>query len=133
MCVLVATLGGAAFAAARAGVNLRSWLDLRSVVALTGDFASPEPTTPAPVAREVTLVLPRRAEVIVANARALMAGGYFHDALTALEAVRATDPLRADADRLRAEIQRQLIALATLPGVPEPTATTRTRGNGRVP
>src|SRR3954469_23492428 len=52
MCILVATLGGAAVAAARAGVNLRSWLDLRSVVALTGDFASPDPTTAAPVAHE---------------------------------------------------------------------------------
>jgi tetratricopeptide (TPR) repeat protein len=132
-CILVAMIGGGAFAASRKGVDLRSFLDVRSVVALTGDFASPEASMPPPVAREATLVLPRRGEMILANARALMARGHFHEALTALETVRATDPQRADADRLRADIQRQLIALATLPAVPEPAAPAQGKGDRRLP
>jgi hypothetical protein len=68
--------------------------------------------------------------MILTNARALMAGGHFREALTALETVRPTDPQRGDADRLRAEIQQQLIALATLPSVPAPAAP---RENRRVP
>jgi hypothetical protein len=131
--ILGAIIAGGAFAASRTGVDLRSLLDVRSVAALTGDFASPEASTPAPVTREATLVLPRRGEMILANARALMASGHFHDALTALESVRATDPQRADADRLRADIQRQLIGLATLPAVPEPAPSTREKGDRRLP
>jgi hypothetical protein len=131
--ILAAIIAGGAFAASRTGVDLRSFLDVRSVVALTGDFASPEESTPAPAAREATLVLPRRGEMILANARALMASGHFHDALTALESVRATDPQRSDADRLRADIQRQLIALATLPAVPEPPAPAREKEDRRLP
>jgi tetratricopeptide (TPR) repeat protein len=131
--LLAAISGGAVFAAARAGINVRSWLDLRSVVALTGDFASREPSAPAPIARETVLVLPRRGEMILASARSLVAGGYFHDALTVLDSMRPTDPQRADADRLRADIQRQLVALATLPSVPEPAPPARGRGNRPVP
>jgi hypothetical protein len=131
--ILAAMIAGGAFAASRTGVDLRSFLDVRSVVALTGDFASPEASTPAPVAREATLVLPGRGEMILANARALMASGHFHEALTVLETVRPTDPQRSAADRLRADIQRQLIALATLPGVPEPAAPAREKGNRRLP
>jgi len=127
---LSALLAGGAFAASRRGVDLRSVFGIRSVLALTGEFASPETPAPTPVAREVTLVLPRRGEMILTNARALMAGGHFREALTALETVRPTDPQRGDADRLRAEIQQQLIALATLPSVPAPAAP---RENRRVP
>ena len=115
---LSALLAAGAFAASRVGVDLRSAFGIRSVLALTGEFASPETPVPTALAREVTLVLPRRAEMILTNARALMAGGHFREALTALDTVRPTDPQRGDADRLRAEIQQQLIALATLPVVP---------------
>jgi hypothetical protein len=41
-----------------------------------------------------------------------VATGHLHDALAALDLVRPTDVQKADADRLRADIQRQLIALA---------------------
>jgi len=117
---LSALLTAGALAASRSGVDLRSVFGIRSVLALTGEFASPETPAPAAVAREVTLVLPRRGEMILTNARALMASGHFREALTALDMVRPTDPQRGDADRLRAEIQQQLIALATLPAVPAP-------------
>lgn len=115
---LSALFAAGAFAASRSGVDLRSVFGIRSVLALTGEFALPETPAPTAVAREVTLVLPRRGEMILTNARALMAGGHYREALTALDTVRPTDPQRGDADRLRAEIQQQLIALATLPAVP---------------
>ena len=127
---LAALLGAGAFVFTRSGVDLRSAFGIRSVLALTSDFTSAEPTASTPLVREVTLVLPRRGEMILANARALVASGHLREALTALETVRPTDPQRGDADRLRGEIQRQLIALATLPTVPAPPRSNR---DGHVP
>ena len=46
------------------------------------------------------------------RARALEARGRLHEALAALDLIRLTDPERAEGDRVRAEIQRQLIAMA---------------------
>ena len=70
------------------------------------------PSTPfAPVAREAVFALPTRGETALARARRLAASGSLHDALSALDLVRATDPERADADRLRSEIQHQLLRL----------------------
>lgn len=77
---------------------------------------------PAPVAvaaAERTLPLPRRGEAALARARTLASGGRLRDALGALNRVRATDPEKGEADRLRGEIQQQLIGLAT----PAPSAT----------
>lgn len=50
------------------------------------------------------------AEAIV-RARALYAGGHLSDALRALERIDVGDPARQDAERLRGEIQRDLLAL----------------------
>jgi hypothetical protein len=71
------------------------------------------------VARELPLPLPRRAEDALARARALASSGHLHDALAILGTVRPTDPQRGDADQLRGDIQRQLLALTPLP---EPAA-----------
>jgi hypothetical protein len=49
----------------------------------------------------------------LARARALASSGRLSAALTALEGVRATDVERAEADQLKTDIQKQLIALAT--------------------
>ena len=68
--------------------------------------------TLAPVTRDVVLALPRRGETALARARSLAAGGAFHDALSALDGVRATDPQKPDADRLRADLQRELLRLS---------------------
>lgn len=54
---------------------------------------------------------PRRAELALARAQALMQRGRLRDALSVLETIRVTDRERADAERLRGDIQRQLIAL----------------------
>jgi tetratricopeptide (TPR) repeat protein len=59
--------------------------------------------------------LPRRAEAALARAQALVATGRLRDALPLLESIRSTDPERAEADRLRAEIQQRLIAIGPLP------------------
>ena len=66
---------------------------------------------PSPSAAERPLPIPRRAETAISRARALAASGRLHDALRALELVRITDSLRPDADRLRADIQQQLLAV----------------------
>jgi hypothetical protein len=67
------------------------------------------------------LVVPRSSEVALERARSLFASGRPYDALRALELVRPTDPLRADADRLKAVIQRELLAFQTSPGGAELT------------
>jgi hypothetical protein len=46
------------------------------------------------------------------EARALQARGRLHEALAALEMVRLTDPEKAEADRVRADIQRLLLGMA---------------------
>ena len=70
----------------------------------------------SPIARSSVLLLPRRGETALTRARVLASGGHLHDALVALDRVRVTDPQRAEADRLRADIQRQLLALIHMPG-----------------
>jgi hypothetical protein len=72
----------------------------------------------SPVARapgDEGALLPRRGESALARARALTSSGHLRDALTALDLVRPTDPQKADADRLRAQIQRDLIELSSVP------------------
>ena len=64
------------------------------------------------------LPIPRRSEGVLARARALVSAGKLRDALPLLESIRVTDPERQDAERLRADIQRQLIALGPLPASP---------------
>jgi len=93
-------------------------IDWRSIAALArvGDRSETVPAAVSvPVARDAALPLPRRGETALLRARALTAGGHLRDALVALDAVRPTDPQQADADRLRAEIQQQLLALTPMP------------------
>jgi tetratricopeptide (TPR) repeat protein len=116
----VLALGGYA-ATSISGVVWRSWLPLQTV---------PQANPAAPVVREQSLALPRRGEMALARARTLAAGGHLSDALAALDLVRPTDAQRADADRLRADIQRQLLALVP---VPRPAPADREKGDRRVP
>jgi len=91
----------------------------------------PAATVSAPITRDAAPPsLPRRGEASLTRARALVASGHLRDALTALDSVRATDPQKADADRLRADIQRQLLGLTTLPASP---SADRDKGDRRVP
>jgi hypothetical protein len=68
-------------------------------------------TTPAADPVEPRPALPRRGETALARARALETSGHLRDALAALDEIRLADPERADADRLRADLQRQLMTL----------------------
>jgi len=85
-------------------------LDMLSLLDRTGRV------TPAPVPIDTSLGLPRRGETTLARARTLQASGRLRDALATLDAVRLTDPERADADRLRGELQRQLLSVSSPAG-----------------
>jgi tetratricopeptide (TPR) repeat protein len=64
------------------------------------------------------LPLPGASEVSLARARAWSGSGRLRDALAAIEAIRPDDPLRAQADELRARIQQQLLDSAHATQVP---------------
>ena len=87
--------------------------------------AAPARVVGATTAREPALPLPRRGELALTRARAFVATGHFRDALTTLDLVRQTDPEKAEADRLRGEIQLQLIALSPVPAQPRTETTDR--------
>ncbi|PYR28334.1 MAG: hypothetical protein DMF92_14370 [Acidobacteria bacterium] len=76
---------------------------------------APATSAPAPAAREFALAVPRRGETAMTRARTLAAGGHLRDALSVLDLIRPTDAQKEDADRLRADIQRQLLALTATP------------------
>jgi tetratricopeptide (TPR) repeat protein len=71
--------------------------------------STPVQLTPAPA----PLPIPAPAQGYLAQARAMFAGGKLRDALRALDRVAVGDALRPEADRLRADIQRELLAVAT--------------------
>jgi tetratricopeptide (TPR) repeat protein len=112
-----------------------AWKDLvdwRSFAPLARVAARAEPTpapAAAPLAREAALPLPRRGEMALLRARALVAGGHLRDALSILDAVRPTDPQQPDVDRLRSDIQRQLLALSPVPAGDPPAREKGARGN----
>ena len=107
--------------AAVAMTGVAAWKDLidwRAIVTLAKMVARSEPAqaaVSAPVARDASLPLPRQGETALLRARALIAGGHLRDALTLLDAVRPTDPQQPEVDRLRGDIQRQLLSLTPLP------------------
>ena len=61
----------------------------------------------------LALVLPA-----LARGRALAANGRLHDALALLETIRPTDAQKPEGDRLRADIQRQLLGIAAAISAP---------------
>jgi len=104
--VMAASLLAVAAVCVAAIVSIRS--DWRAV---PGAAQTARSLPLSPVAREAVLAVPTRGEMALARARRLAAGGSLHDALSALDLVRATDPERPDADQLRSEIQHQLLRL----------------------
>mgnify|MGYP003575169538 CR=1 FL=1 len=73
------------------------------VQATTGSALIPPPSP---------LPLPSPTETYLLQARSLFASGKLRDALRALDRVPVADALRPDAERLRADIQRELLAVA---------------------
>jgi hypothetical protein len=74
---------------------------------------------PAGVAVGDPLPMIRGSEMRLTRARELYSQGQAHDALRVLNQVDVGDPLRGEADRLTADIQRRLLGIAPQ----EPTAT----------
>jgi hypothetical protein len=72
---------------------------------------------------ELNLDFPTRSEQALARARTLAASGHLHDALAALDGIKSTDVQKPEADRLRGDLQRQLVALAAFPRRPSPDGT----------
>jgi tetratricopeptide (TPR) repeat protein len=85
-----------------AAMPLASWLAERPVSAPPAEAASAE-----------ALPIVRPSDLEVARARQLSASGHPREALRALDRLDLADPARAEADRLRAALQREL--LATIP------------------
>jgi hypothetical protein len=85
------------------GLPIGTWLSELQV-------APPAPATQT--ASDEPLPVVRAAETLVTRARELYAGGHLRDALRLLDRVDMADPLRAEADRLRADVQRDLLAAA---------------------
>jgi tetratricopeptide (TPR) repeat protein len=85
------------------GLPIGTWLSELQV-------AAPAPSTQ--VASDEPLPVVRASETVLARARTLQADGRLRDALRALDRIGIADPFRAEADRLRADIQRDLFAAA---------------------
>jgi len=126
--IIVVALAGLIAVAAGGYATWRNRIDWNAAIALVWNITRIEPTAARaalPVAREMPLPLPRRGEETLARARALAAAGHLHEALVLLDQVRRTDPQIADADRLRGDIQRQLLTLSD-----QTTAGSSDRENG---
>ena len=99
---------GVVIAIGAAAAALVSAEDVRRLMPVFGttDAAKDRSTASQP---DVVLV-PRSSDLALERARLLFSTGRLHDALRALDLVHRTDPRRSDADRLRSDIQRELIA-----------------------
>ena len=83
--------------------GMSDWFPVQATTSAPAQFAG----APAP------LPIPAPTEGYLAQARAMFAGGKLRDALRALDRVPVGDALRPEAERLRADIQRELLAVAT--------------------
>jgi tetratricopeptide (TPR) repeat protein len=91
----------------------------RSLVPLP---VEPAATGPMVAPTDSGLPLPRRGERALRRAQMLAASGRLRDAVAALDLVRPTDSQKADADRLRSALQRQLIELDAAGAAASPIA-----------
>ena len=90
-------------AAAWAALVLFELADIRAALQRSAAQAAD-----APVTAEEPLPVLREADIALARARAQFATGHVLGALELLDTIRPLDPAQAEADRLRAEIQRAL-------------------------
>jgi hypothetical protein len=102
-------------------------IDWRSPFA-SGPARPPAPTATGPL--DGGLPIPLRGETVLDRARGLQARGRLLDALSTLDLVRPTDTQRADADRLRASIQHQLLGLSSVDAATPPESS---KGDGPLP
>jgi tetratricopeptide (TPR) repeat protein len=97
--VAVAILAGVFAALVLGGMPMPDWL--ADPIGSPGEQVTTLPPEPVPVARS--------SERIIARARSLQGGGHLLDALRLLDGIGPADPMRAEADRLRADVQRRLL------------------------
>lgn len=101
--IAIVALVGAAFAGLLlGGAPIFEWVSGPATSHVPEQVLTVQPE-PLPIARS--------SELIIARARSLQAGGHLHDAMRMLETVDLADPLRGTADRLRGDIQRQLLEI----------------------
>ena len=102
---LAAAAGAAVVAAVMlvGGLPIGTWLsELQS--------SAPPPAAVSPVLEPLPVV--RASEAAIDRAHALRADGRLRDALRTLDTIDLADPFRGEADRLRADIQRDQLAAA---------------------
>ena len=92
--------------------GVSDWFPVQATTGSAVQFAP----APAP------LPIPAPTDTYVSQARALFARGKLRDALRALDRVPIGDSLRADAERLRGDIQRELLAVASAEATSSSTA-----------
>jgi hypothetical protein len=112
---IVLVAGGAA--ALGTAAVLLELSDVRDVLKLR-----PEPIAVRSAFGEDPLPVPRAAELALTRARAQFASGHVNEALASMTLISPSDPLRPDADRLRADIQRALLAASPVTVSPSPEA-----------
>jgi len=103
--IVLAVVGGGLYSVV-VGREPRLWF--------TGAGAA-APWSSAPPLRETVFPPPRRSEMALSRAHALALRGRLHEALAALDLVRATDAEKPEADALRSDLQHQLLQLAATP------------------
>ena len=100
---VVALLGAAVAGLLLGGAPLAEWISGRPAGEPAELVLSVRPDPP-PIAQTSALA--------IARARSLQLGGHLQDALRMLDAIDVADPLRGAADRLRADVQRQLLQVS---------------------
>ncbi len=98
-----------------AGIVALRWSDQIRAAMPAFSTGAEDGLAPAKVVQE-PIVVPRSADAALERARSLFASGRLYDALRAIELIRPTDALRGEADRLKAAIQRELLAFQTPSG-----------------
>jgi hypothetical protein len=111
--------------AASAAVATVILLAAQPVASWLVEFPAAAPQQAPPAADPLPVI--RASETRVDRARQLHAAGRLRDALRTLEDIDIADPLRGEADRLKAEVQRDLLATISTT-VPTPPAVQAPRG-----
>jgi tetratricopeptide (TPR) repeat protein len=98
--------------AAAVAYTMVSWNQVRLLMPRLGLVSESQTDLARVRTADEPLVVPRSSETALDRANALFASGRLYDAIRAVDLVRPTDPLRADAEKLKAAIQRELLAHA---------------------